>query len=67
MTATEHASQLARVKRSLLETHCDVYASRDRKRGTRDAAIVADLPAPHPPASAAMSVGSGAGPVLGRV
>jgi hypothetical protein len=59
MTPAEHTSQRNRVRRSLLETHCDVYAPRDRTGGKPDAAIVAHGPGPSPARPAtAMAVGS---------
>ena len=58
MTRAEHTSQLDRVKGSLLETHCDVYAPRDRTVGNPDTAIVAHRPGPSQAfAAATMAVG----------
>ena len=47
MTPAEHTLQRERVKRSLLETHCDVYAPRARSGGRPDDAIRSRAAATH--------------------
>jgi hypothetical protein len=61
MTPAEHTSQLDRVRGSLLETHCDVYAPRDRTVGKPDTAIMAHRPGPSPARSGATMAVRGLG------